>query len=50
MNAKECAIEYMLSRYTRDPVTLFDLAEGNGLTRKEIAIEYRRLLKNEKRV
>ena len=46
MNAKECAIEYRRSRRTNNPVTIHDLAEGNGLTRKEIAIEYRRLLKN----
>ena len=50
MNAIECAIEYRRSRHTKDPVTIHDLAEGNGLTRREIAIEYRRLLKNEKRV
>jgi len=39
MNARECAMEYKRCVGTNDPVSIGDLAEGNGLSRKEITSE-----------
>ena len=47
MNARECAIAFKNSRGTINPITIRELSGIHAVPRRDIAREYRRLLKNE---